>query len=280
MSTKFKLILGAIAFFAILGSAFVGCERIDAGNVGIKVNMTGGNQGVAKTEYVTGFCFYWRLAQKVYEFPTFQQHKEYESYEVPSKGGTVFTVHPTFNYNLEAGNVGEMFQKYRVSLSNLENGFLKTSMTTAIREVTNTYTVDSILNNQAGYDAAILNKLNHDLKPFFQVTQFTANLIPDPNLKAAISNKAKAVQEAQAAKAQQQVTQANAEIDIINARKDSVVTMMGALAEANSMRAKNEALRESPQLVEYTKALKWNGVLPSTIMGGSGAVPFFNVNKQ
>lgn len=280
MSTKFKLILAGFAFIIILGSFFVGCERIDAGNVGIKVNMTGGNQGVAKTEYVTGFCFYWRLAQKVYEFPTFQQHKEYDSYEVPSKGGTVFTVHPTFNYNLNAGNVGEMFQKYRVSLSNLENGFLKTSMTTAIREVTNTYTVDSILNNQAGYDAAILNKLNHDLKPYFQVTQFTANLIPDPNLKAAISNKAKAIQEAQAATAQQKVTQANAEIDIINARKDSTVTMLKANSEANAIRAKQDALKESPQYVELIKAQNWDGKLPQTIVGGSGAVPFFNVNKQ
>jgi hypothetical protein len=116
MSTKFKLLLGAFAFVLIMGSFFVGCERIDAGNVGIKVNMTGGNQGVAKTEYVTGWCFYWRLAQKVYEFPTYQQHKEYEPYEVPAKGGTMFTVHPTFNYNLNSGEVGNMFQRYRLSL--------------------------------------------------------------------------------------------------------------------------------------------------------------------
>lgn len=279
MSTKFKVTLVAIAFLIVLGSLFVGCERIDAGHVGIKVNMTGGNQGVAKTEYVTGFCFYSRFAQKVYEFPTFQQHKEYDPYEVPAKGGTVFTVHPTFNYNLNAGEVGSMFQRYRLSLPNLENGFIKTSMVTAIREVTNTFTPDSILNNQAGYDAAILNKLNSELHPYFQITQFTAGLIPDEALKKSISDKARAVQEAQAAIAQAQVTEANARIDIINARKDSTVTMTNALAEANSMRAKNEALKESPQLVEYTKAQRWDGKLPTTIMGGSGAVPFFNVNK-
>jgi regulator of protease activity HflC (stomatin/prohibitin superfamily) len=280
MGLKTKLILIAVGLVLLLSSLGIGCERIDAGSVGIKVNMTGGTQGIAKTEYVTGWCFYWRLAQKVYEFPTYQQHKEYDPYEVPAKGGTMFTVHPTFNYNLNAGEVGNMFQRYRLGLSTLENGFIKNSMTTAIREVTNTFTADSILNNQAGYDAAIYNKLNKELAPYFQVTQFTANLIPDPNLKASIINKAKAVQDAQAAIAQQSVTRANAEIDIINAKKDSVVTMTAALAEANSMRAKNEALKESPQLVEYTKALKWNGVLPSTIMGGSGAVPFFNINKQ
>lgn len=153
-------------------------------------------------------------------------------------------------------------------------------MITAIREVTNTFTADSILNNQAGYDAAILNKLNSELKPYFQITQFTANLVPDPTLKQAISNKAKAVQEAQAAKAQQQVTQANAEIEIINARKDSTVTMLKANSEANAIRAKQDALKESPQYVELIKAQTWDGKLPQTIIGGSGAVPFFNIQKQ
>lgn len=280
MSTKFKLILAAFAFIIILGSFFVGCERIDAGSVGIKVNMTGGSQGVAKTEYVTGWCFYWKLAQKVYEFPTYQQHKEYDPYEVPAKGGTMFTVHPTFNYNLNAGEVGNMFQRYRLSLGSLENGFIKNSMTTAIREVTNTFTADSILNNQAGYDAAIYNKLNKELAPYFQVTQFTANLIPDPNLKASIINKAKAVQDAQAARAQQDVTRANAEIEIINANKDSAIKVKGANAEALSIRVKQDALRESPQYVELIKAQQWDGKLPQTIIGGNGTVPFFNIQKQ
>lgn len=270
MSTKFKLIFGAFAFLAIISSLFVGCERIDAGNVGIKVNMTGGNQGVARTEYVTGWCYYWRLAQKVYEFPTFQQHKEYEPYDVPTKGGTVFTVHPTFNYNLNAGNVGDMFQKFRVSLKNLEEGFLKTSMTTAIREVTNTFTVDSILNNQAGYDAAILEKLNKELHPYFQVTQFTANLTPDPKLKDAISNKAKAIQEAQAKLAEVTVAEANAKIELTNARKDSAVKVMTALAEARAIREKQEVI--TSQYVEYTKWVNASPDIPrvpSTVLGSS-----------
>lgn len=278
MTNKLKLIIGAVALSIILFSLFIGVERIDAGSVGIKVNMTGGNKGVSKTEYVTGWCFYWKLAQKVYEFPTYQQHKEYDPYEVPAKGGTMFTVHPTFNYNLNAGEVGNMFSRYRLGLKTLENGFIKNSMTTAIREVTNTFTADSILNNQAGYDAAIYEKLNKELAPYFQVTQFTANLVPDPVLKGAIISKAKAVQEAQAAVAQQQVTQANAQIDIINARKDSAVNVTTATGEANAIRVKQAALRESPQYVELIKAQRWDGKLPQ-YMFGSGTIPMINLQK-
>lgn len=277
MNNKTKIILAGIAFLLFTGSFFIGCDRIDAGSVGIKVNMTGGNQGVAKTEYVTGWVFYGRLAQKVYEFPTYQQHKEYDPYEVPAKGGTMFTVHPTFNYNVNAGEVANMFQRYRLGLNALENGFIKNSMTTAIREVTNTFSADSILNNQAGYDAAIYNKLNKELAPYFQVTQFTANLVPDPALKASIINKAKAVQDAQASVAQQAVSKANAEIEIINSRRDSITTMLTANAEANAIRVKQDALKESPQYVELIKAQRWNGALPVTMLGGT--IPFFNINK-
>jgi len=279
MSNKTKLRLAVIGVLFIVFSMLVGIERIDAGNVGIKVNMTGGNQGIAKTEYVTGWCFYWRLAQKVYEFPTFQQHKEYDPYNVPAKGGIVFTVHPTFNYNLAAGEVGSMFSRYRLGLSSLEEGFIRTSMLTAIREVTNTFSPDSILNNQAGYDAAILAKLQSELQPYFQITQFTANLVPDETLKAAIASKARAVQEAQAALAGVAVAQAQSQIDITNAKKDSAVNMINKQSEARGIEVVNEALKNSPQFVEKIKAERWDGHLPQ-YMFGSGTMPMIQLNNK
>lgn len=276
-----RLIIWAVAISLVLltTSVFVGCERIDAGHVGLKVNMTGGNQGVSKMEYTTGWCFYWRLAQKVYEFPTYQQHKEYEPSQVPAKGGTMFTIHPTFNYNLNTTEIAAMFQKFRVPLSNLEEGFLKTSMSTTIREITNTFTVDSILNNQAGYDAAILDKLNKQLHPFFQVTQFTANLTPDDRLKEAIVNKSKAIQEAQATQAQVAVAQATAMVDLTNVRKDSTILVMTAMSEAKAIEVKQQALQQSPQYIELIKAQKWNGVMP-TVVSGSGTGMILQLGKQ
>ena len=278
MNTKTIITLIAAVSIVVVLSLFVGCERIDAGHVGIKVNMTGGNQGVSKTEYVTGWQFYWRFAQKIYEFPTYQQHKEYEPYQVPTKGGAMFTVHPTFNYNLDAGKVADMFQRFRVSIDNLEDGYLKTTMSITIREVTNTFTVDSMLNNQAGYDAAILEKLNKQLHPYFQVTQFTANLTPDEKLKDAIINKAKAIQDAQAKNAEVAVAQANALVELTNSRKDSAIKVMTAESEAKAISVKQQALQQSPQYIELIKAERWDGKLP-TVMSGSNGM-FLQLGKQ
>jgi len=47
-------------------------------------------------------------------------------------------------------------------------------------------------------------------------------------------------------------------------------------AEADAIRARSTALRESPQLIELVKAEKWDGKLPTTMPPGS-SVPFINV---
>jgi len=259
------IIAGVIIFFF----SFVGCERIDAGNVGIKVNNAGGERGVSKTEYVTGWVFYSRFISRIYEFPTFQQHKEYDPFVVPSKGGTIFTVHPSFNYNLNPGEVGSMFQTFRLPLNLLEEGYLKNAVSVTIREVTNTFTVDSILNNLSLYDAAIVNGLNKKLAPFFTVSTFTSGLQPDEKLAATIAAKADAIQQALRIENEQKAIKAKAENDIIEARRDSAVLVINALSEARAIREKQNAL--TAEYVEYQKILKWDGKLPQ-VQSGSGGI--------
>ena len=258
------IVVGVIIFFF----SFVGCERIDAGNVGIKVNNAGGERGVSKTEYVTGWVFYSRFLSRVYEFPTFQQHKEYDPFVVPSKGGTIFTVHPSFNYNLNPGEVGNMFQTFRLPLSQLEEGYLKNAVSVTIREVTNTFTVDSILNNLSLYDAAIVTGLNKKLAPFFTVSTFTSGLQPDEKLAATIAAKADAIQQALRIENEQKAIRAKAENDIIEAKRDSAVLVINALSEARAIHEKQNAL--TSEYVEYQKILKWDGKLPQVQSGNGG----------
>jgi hypothetical protein len=285
MSNKFKLLLGAFALIIIVGSFFVGCERIDAGAVGLKVNMTGGNQGVSKTEYVTGWQFYTRGLTKIYEFPISQQSCEYktgddspENFMVASKGGTPFILHPSFNYAVNPGEVSNMFQRLRQPLNILENGYIKTSLRIALREVTNTFTPDSILNNVTIYDAAITEALNRQLHPYFTVSQYTSNVIPDEALKNSLKAKALAIQEAIQLENEQKKIAVKVQNDIMEARRDSAVKVMAALAEAKSISLQQDALKQSPQYVELIKAQRWNGVLPTYMFGGN-TMPMINLSK-
>lgn len=212
--------------------------------------------------------FYNRINSRVYEFPTYQQHKEYEPFTVPSKGGTLFTVHPSFNYNVNAGEVGNMFQTFRLTLTNLENGYLQNAVRVTIREVTNTFTVDSVLNNLSIYDAAIVTSLNKKLSPYFSVSTFTSGLTPDDKLAATIVGKAQALQEAMQLENEQKKIRVKAENDIIEAKRDSTVLVVGAQAEARAIREKQASI--TAEYVEYQKILKWDGKLPSVQAGGGG----------
>lgn len=286
MSNKFKLVLGAVALIVILGSFFIGCEKIDAGSVGIKVNTIGGNRGVSKTEYVNGIQFYMRGVSKIYEYPINQEPVEYktvedkpEDFPVQAAGGTPFTLHPSFNIAVNADKVDVMFQDLRKPLDQLKVGFVKNSLRVALKEVSNTFTPDSILNYVSVYDAAVTDAMNKQLKGYLTISQYTSNIIPDQALKESLQRKAAAIQEAIALESQQRKIKVQVENDIMEARRDSTVKVMAALAEAKSIQVKQDALKQSPQYVELIKAEKWNGALPVYMFGG-GSIPMINIGNK
>ena len=149
---KIKAIVVLVA--VIFGSIFLinSCERIDAGHVGVKVNMYGSGKGVGDVAECTGWVFYNPLTTKIYEFPTFMQHKEYKkieevdnSFVVNSKDGSEFHVSPIINYSVEREKVPYIFAKYRRELADIEDGFLKTTIYDAFRMTANAYTAEELI---------------------------------------------------------------------------------------------------------------------------------------
>ena len=75
---SFTARISIIALAIILFFVFIfGVERIDAGHVGVKVNLYGNGKGVDDVTEVTGWVFYNPIQTKIVEFPTFVQHKEF-----------------------------------------------------------------------------------------------------------------------------------------------------------------------------------------------------------
>lgn len=74
------------------------------------------------------------------------------------------------------------------------------------------------------------------------------------------------------------VTQANgqAQSQLALAKAQAEAVVVRGDAEAKAIKAKQEALSQSPIYVELVKAEKWNGALPATMVPGS-AVPFVSV---
>ncbi len=77
--------------------------------------------GVASYQYKTGWVVYNTWTEQVLEFPTYQQHIEYEDQGVILKGGFSATIKPTFNYSLREDAIGDMFVNLRRDIKDVDN---------------------------------------------------------------------------------------------------------------------------------------------------------------
>lgn len=77
-----------------------------------------------------------------------------------------------------------------------------------------------------------------------------------------------------------QVTQAQAQADssLARAKAEAEATRLRGEADADAIRAKAQALASNQNLVELTKAERWDGVLPTTVLP-NGALPFIDARK-
>jgi regulator of protease activity HflC (stomatin/prohibitin superfamily) len=277
-----KGILAGIVIVVMSIMLMNSCERIDAGHVGVKVNLYGTGKGIDDVTECTGIVFYNPMTTKIYEFPTFIQHKEYKktddndnSFIVNSKDGSEFHVSPIVNYSVKRDKVPYIFGKYRVKLDAIEEGFLKTAIYEAFRVVTNSYNADILISSRQEFDAKVREALEKQLAPEgFVLSQFTSNLLYPESFKKAINAKNNAVQSALMAENKVKQAEAEAKIKVATAEGDAEAMLTNAKAEAESNRLKQQTL--TPMLLQQLWIEKWDGSLPTTQLG-SGANMMYNV---
>ena len=240
------------------------CERIDAGHVGVKVNLYGDNKGVDDVVEVTGMVFYNPLTHNIYEFPTYVQHKEYvgdNSFIVNSKDGSEFHVSPIINYSVKREMVPKIFSKYRRNLESIEEGFLKTAVFDAFRLATNVYTADELIGNRQKFEVEVRRILEDQLnKEGFYIQQFTSNLVYPETFKKAIEAKNNAVQSALMAENKVKQAEAEAKIKVATADGNAQAMLTSAKAEAEANRLKQQTI--TPMLLQLEWINKWDGKLP------------------
>jgi regulator of protease activity HflC (stomatin/prohibitin superfamily) len=259
------LAIGLIQPFAL--------ERIDAGHKGIVVNLSGSERGVSSYQYKTGWVVYNTWFTQVLEFPTFQQHIEYDDQVVITKGGFSATIKPSFNYSLKPEAIGDMFENLRLGVKEIEQGWLKNAIVGAVNDEANKWEVDSIFSNRQLFEAAIVVECNKRLTKWFDVSQLRTNITPPEALQESIIAKTKAIQQAEASEQQAIAAFAEGKRKVAVARADSAETVINAQAAALSIKIKQEKL--TPMYIEYLKANAWDGKLPTTVAGSSGT--FLNI---
>jgi regulator of protease activity HflC (stomatin/prohibitin superfamily) len=244
--------------------------------VGLKINNTGDERGISKTAYVTGWVFYNSWLSRIKEYPVTQQHVDYDSTAIITRGGFQAVIKPSFNWSVNPANAADMYQNLKQDVEQIKDAWLKNAIIGAVNDVANLYTVDSIFNHRAEFESDIVKECNKRVSKWFNVSQLRTGIVPPKEITDAINAKTKAVQEAQAAIQQKIVAEAQAQTQIAKARGDSAQAVIAAAGRAEAVKKEQQFL--TPLYIDYLKVQKWKGDVPTTVLGGSSGF-MINLNK-
>lgn len=281
---KLKNLVGLIAI-AITLSFVTSCSKVPAGNVGIKVYLLGKEKGVDLEVLPVGR--YWiGMNEDLYIFPIFQQNETWtrngdpgskndESFTFQTIEGMSVNASLGIAYQLDADKVPLIFQRYRRGVEELTDVVIRNAVRDALNIVAAQFTVEQVYGKGK---EELLNKVEDKVRKQFEkegiriisLSYISSLRLPD-NVVAALNAKIEATQQAQ--KVENEVAKARAEAEIAIAK---------ARGDREAMNLKQMAI--TPMLIEWERLQvqresiqKWNGALPTTIMGKD--IPFIFQQK-
>ncbi|HEY6387320.1 MAG TPA: SPFH domain-containing protein [Candidatus Acidoferrum sp.] len=286
--------VGALVLLLVLGLFLVRVTRIEAGHVGVEINLAGKQRGASEIPVRTGWVVYSPLSTQIIEFPTYVQtvkwtkdtnegHPINEEMGFNSKEGMEIFVDVSLSYAIEPTKVPDFYVKYRVAeMDMFTHGILRDVVRNSLNEVASTYVVEDIYGEKkAEFLKKVQSQIEQKMSPVgVSVQQF--GFIGAPRVPAviatAITAKAQAIQQAERARNELATTQAEAAKKIAEAEGDAKSLVTRAQGEADANRIRQNSL--TPQLlelrrIENSRALieKWNGQLPTVEAGqGSGMI--------
>ncbi|HXN22576.1 MAG TPA: SPFH domain-containing protein [Candidatus Dormibacteraeota bacterium] len=267
--------------------------RIEAGHVGVEINLAGSQRGASEIPVRTGWVVYSPLRTQIIEFPTYVQtvkwtkdisegHPINEEMGFNTKEGMEIFVDVSLSYAIDAQKVPDFYVKYRVSdLDIFTHGILRDIVRNSLNEVASTFTVEDIYGERkADFLRKVQLMIEQKVTPVgVSVQQFGfigAPRVP-PVIATAITAKAQAIQQAERARNELATTQAEAAKKIAEAEGEAKSLVTRAQGEADANRIRQNSL--TPQLLELRRIEnsraqidKWNGQLPSVQTGQAGGM--------
>jgi regulator of protease activity HflC (stomatin/prohibitin superfamily) len=292
--------IGALIVLLLLGAFLVRVTRIEAGHVGVVINLAGQQRGASEIPVRTGWVVYSPLSTQIIEFPTYVQtvkwtkdlsegHPINEEMGFNSKEGMEIFVDVSLSYAIEPTKVPDFYVKYRVGdMDVFTHGILRDVVRNSLNEVASIYVVEDIYGEKkAEFLRKVQALIEQKMAPVgVGVQQF--GFIGAPRVPAviatAITAKAQAIQQAERARNELQTTQAEAAKKIAEAEGDAKSLVTRAQGESDANRIRQNSL--TPQLlelrrIENNRALidKWNGQLP-TVQSGQGSGMILQLPKS
>ncbi|HBT3050608.1 TPA: SPFH/Band 7/PHB domain protein [Klebsiella pneumoniae] len=272
-----KAIMASIIALSAIG--LVGYDRVEPGNVGIKVNKLGDDKGVGE---VVGVGRYWTgWNTEVYIFPTFKQMKTYEdAFNFQMSDGTTIGYHIGVAYKVDPTKVTTVFQTYRKGVDDITDTDLRQKIADALNRLASRMSTDKFIDGgKAELLENALKEIQSDMGPVgIQVISLSYVGRPEYPPTVIESINAKVTANQKTLQREQEVKQREAEANMLRAEADGQADakLKLAEAEAKSIQIRGQALRENPEVLQLEAINKWNGTLPQYMTSGTNT-PFIQV---
>ena len=281
--------LNLITTVALLAFSLSACDKVPAGEVGIKVSNLGGDKGI--NDQVLGTGWYWvGFTNSLYTFPTFMQNYVWtksphegadhdESITFQTADGLSVNADVGIAFQVEADKVPVLFQQYRKGINEIRDIYLRNIVRDAIVRAASTRPIESVYGAGktellADAQKEVIDKVSPLGIKIDQLSWVGDIRLPETVVNS-INAKIQATQNAQMV--ENQVAQAKAEaaktVATAQGQADSILLTAKAQAQANQILSQSL----TPELIQSKAIEKWNGQLPT--YSGSGSVPFINVSK-
>ena len=272
-----KIIFAALLALTAVG--LTGCDRVEPGNVGIKVNKLGDDKGVGEVVGVGRYWTDWNTS--IYIFPTFKQMKTYDdAFNFQMSDGTTIGYHIGVAYKVDPTKVTSVFQTYRKGVDDITDTDLRQKIADALNRLASKMSTDKFIDGGKSelLDAA-LRDIQGEMGPIgIQVISLSYVGKPEYPDTVVASINAKVTANQKTLQRQQEVQQREAEANMLRAEADGQADakLKLANAEAKSIAIRGQALRENPEVLQLEAINKWNGTLPQYMTNGA-ATPFVSV---
>lgn len=265
------------------------CETIEAGYMGVKVDLYGSDKGVDGEEVGPGR--YWvGLNERLYEFPVHEQNYVWtkdpqegspndESFTFQTSEGLSVNADAGIQFTIERGKVDKIFQKYRKGVEEIVDIVLRAQVRDAFNAFASQMPVEAVYGKGK---MELLAKVEQRVQESFAGSGIDVKnvfLIGDFRLprevRAALSAKVAATQRAQQRENELREAEAQAAKRVAEAQGEAKATLTKARATAEANLILSRSLTD--RLVAYERIKKWDGKLPQV---SGAATPFINMDRK
>ena len=238
-----------------------------------------------------GFHLKWPFVDDVKLISVRTETMHYQNMSAYSRDQQPAKIIASVTYRVPDSEVEKLYNQYQ-TVDAFVNRVINRQVPTQIENVFGQFNAITAVQDRARLIKELTDSVKASMKddPIIIDSVQVENIIFSEAYEKSVESRMQAEVEVQTEKQKLDKEQINAQIVVARAkgvadsrlaeaRAEAEATRIRGQAEADAIKARAAALAQNENLIELTKAERWDGKLPTTMLP-NGAVPFLNMSKE